>query len=799
MSNDTVAMDVKVCDFVDQGIICTNKNLHITYANRWVEIYSGRTAEYLKGKRLEEAFPEIRKNNRISFYFLALQGNHVSISHEIGEPLFLLSPSVEHPDIVNMIQNVKIYPLIEDGDIRGTITMIKDVTRDFLDNRKLERTVQDLQKARNDLIKSRELYKALVETISEILVICNERGIVSYISPSARSVLDIDPDQVMGTPWAVWVHPEDMPRVSRILDVFTKSVDKRRLFQNAPGLELRLRDRHGGWHYFEGVASIIKSGNMRGHLAISLRNIEQRKELEDRLKREETFLRTILDTVGVLIVVLDTKGRIILFNKACEAITGYKASEVIGKPVWDVLIPKDQRDEVIRVFSSLKKSLLPNAHENYWVTKKGEKRLISWSNSIVTDENKEIQYVIGSGIDITDQKELEEKLISSRQELLNQVHELEERNRMLGTANQMNETLTASTSEEEIYKTISVFMPRIFSSFSGVVLMNRQKEEVFTPHTAWGEKFNECSFVQVSECWAARTGRMYFCMRNNECLCSHSEVPLAKGYRHLCVPILYGSKCFGVICIGCSNHSGEKTTEFYAKRINFMENVVLMVARMIGIALNNSNLHKQLRDMSIRDPLTGLFNRRFMEETLTKEWHRAVREKRPLGLIMLDLDHFKRFNDTYGHLAGDNLLRYFGKFLQKNIRASDTPCRYGGEEFLIIMPGANLEVATKRANFLREAYSKELVPLNGNYIEGLTVSGGVAAYPESAKNIQEIIRLVDEALYEAKKSGRNRIVRAVGDRTGVRFELISGNGDVSPLNTKRFHYSEDEQQQEHYQ
>ncbi len=796
MGSDT--LDIRVCDFVDQGIICTDKNLHIIYANRWIEIYSGRTAEYLKGKRLEEVFPELRRNNRMSFYSLALQGNHVSISHEIGEPLLLLSPSIEHPDIVNMVQNVKIYPLIEDGDIHGTITMIKDVTRDYLDNRKLEKTVQDLRDARNDLIKSRELYKALVETISEILVICNEKGIVSYISPTVRSVLDLDPAQVMGTPWAVWVHPEDMPKVSRILNVFTKSGGKHRLLQNAPGLELRLRDQSGKWHYFEGVASIITNGGMQGHLAISLRNIEQRKELEDRLKREETFLRTILDTVGVLIVVLDIKGRIILFNRACEITTGYTASEVMGKAVWDVLIPEEQREKVIEIFSDLKNGMLPNTHENYWLTKEGDKRLISWSNSVVTNENNEIQYMIGSGIDITSRKELEDKLISSRQELLEQVHELEERNRMLGIVNQMNETLTASTSEEEIYKTISMFMPRVFSSFSGVVLMNSQKEDVFTPHTAWGEKFNECSFVHVSECWAARTGRIYFCLQNNECLCSHSEVPFTKGYRHLCVPILYGSKCFGVICIGCAHDSDGKGSEFYAKRASFMENVVLMVARMIGVALNNSSLHRQLRDMSIRDPLTGLFNRRFMEETLAKEWHRAVREKRPLGIIMLDLDHFKRFNDTYGHLAGDNLLRYFGKFLQKNIRASDTPCRYGGEEFLIIMPGANLEVTTRKANFLREVYSKELVPLNGNYVEGLTVSGGVATYPESAKNTQEIIRLADEALYEAKKSGRNRIVRATGGRSGVRFELVSGNGDVSPLNTKRFDYS-DEKQQEHYQ
>ncbi len=793
------ALNARVCDFVDQGIICTDEHFVITYANKWVETYSGRSSEYLLGKRIEDVFPELKKNNRISLYTLALQGNHIAVSHDIGEPLFLLAPSVEHPDITCMIQNVKIYPLINDRGICGTITMIKDVTKDFIHNKKLERMVTELRQAKSELIKSRELYKALVETISEILVICDERGIITYISPSVKAVVGLDPENVVGTPWALWVHPEDMPRVSRILSSLLKNSSVDQDLQQSNGVELRIRDSKDKWHYFEGIVNVITDGGIEGHLAISLRNVEQRKELEDRLKKEETFLRTILETVKILLIVLDSDGNVVLFNRACEEVTGYDSSEVIGNPIWDLLIPADQKEEVMEVFGELKRQSIPNVHENYWLTKDGKKVLISWSNSVITDERGNPQFIIGSGIDITEQRKLEDKLVFSSKQLMDQVHELEERNRMLATANQMNEILMAARLEDEIYKAASTFIPNIFSYLSGAFLVASQNEDVLTQHISWGKHLDGCSFVHVNDCWAIRTGRTLRCLHSGGCLCSNAEAVSSKGYALLCVPVIYGSTSFGILRLYSSTMVDKESEANIEKKLKFIENVALMIARMIGVALNNANLHRQLKDMSIKDPLTGLYNRRFMEETLSKEWHRAVREQRPLGVIMLDLDHFKKFNDTYGHLAGDHLLKYFGKFLLRHVRASDTPCRYGGEEFLIIMPGANVGVTTKRANFLRETFERELVPLNGNYVEGLTISGGVATFPESAKSMEEIIRLADEALYEAKKAGRNRIARAINDRSGIRFELISSNGDVASTNIKRIAIREEQEVQDHFQ
>lgn len=176
------------------------------------------------------------------------------------------------------------------------------------------------------------------------------------------------------------------------------------------------------------------------------------------------------------------------------------------------------------------------------------------------------------------------------------------------------------------------------------------------------------------------------------------------------------------------------------------------------MALANLKLRESLRNQSVRDPLTGLFNRRYMEESLERELRRFSRSQRPVGVIMLDLDHFKRFNDTFGHDAGDALLRELGHLLQTRTRKEDMACRYGGEEFVIVLSGASLEIAQERAEQLREKVKTLKVELRGHSLGAMTVSLGVAVAPHHGSTIAEILRAADLALYEAKKAGRDRVV-----------------------------------------
>jgi diguanylate cyclase (GGDEF)-like protein/PAS domain S-box-containing protein len=167
-----------------------------------------------------------------------------------------------------------------------------------------------------------------------------------------------------------------------------------------------------------------------------------------------------------------------------------------------------------------------------------------------------------------------------------------------------------------------------------------------------------------------------------------------------------------------------------------------------------------LREQSVRDHLTGLFNRRYMEETLKRELLRAARKKLSLGIIMLDVDDFKRFNDSYGHAAGDAILREFGNFLLKNVRGEDIPSRYGGDEFIIIMPDASRVVTLERAKFICEYAKQFRLHFEGQTLDAITFSLGVAIFPENGSSSTSILKAADAALYLAKREGRNRAVLA---------------------------------------
>lgn len=177
--------------------------------------------------------------------------------------------------------------------------------------------------------------------------------------------------------------------------------------------------------------------------------------------------------------------------------------------------------------------------------------------------------------------------------------------------------------------------------------------------------------------------------------------------------------------------------------------------RIVAVQKQLVAAREALRDQAMHDPLTGLFNRRYFQEALEREVHRADRGRQPVSVLMLDLDHFKKFNDTYGHQAGDSLLKKVGAMLDARTRVEDIACRYGGEEFVLILPGARIDVAVRRANELRKAMRE--ASLEDNQLGPVTVSVGVAGFPEHGTRGEALLRAADEALYRAKHEGRDRV------------------------------------------
>jgi diguanylate cyclase (GGDEF)-like protein/PAS domain S-box-containing protein len=167
-----------------------------------------------------------------------------------------------------------------------------------------------------------------------------------------------------------------------------------------------------------------------------------------------------------------------------------------------------------------------------------------------------------------------------------------------------------------------------------------------------------------------------------------------------------------------------------------------------------------LRELSIRDHLTGLFNRRYLEVTLERELQRANRKKLSVGIIMLDVDDFKYFNDAYGHAAGDAILQELGNLMLEHVRGEDIPSRYGGDEFIIILPDASREVTKKRAERFRDDAHAIQIQLEGHTLETVTISLGVAVFPEDGSSSAAVLKAADDALYRAKREGRGQVVSA---------------------------------------
>jgi len=176
-----------------------------------------------------------------------------------------------------------------------------------------------------------------------------------------------------------------------------------------------------------------------------------------------------------------------------------------------------------------------------------------------------------------------------------------------------------------------------------------------------------------------------------------------------------------------------------------------------GLALANLKLREVLKEQAIRDPLTGLHNRRFLEEMLARELARARRNKTPLAVIMADVDHFKRFNDTYGHDAGDTVLRSVAQTLKDHIRGSDIACRFGGEEFTLVLPETAIDAAREKTESLRQAIASLVLSHAGRPLGTITMSFGLAIFPEHGSDAAGLLQAADQALYRAKNDGRNRV------------------------------------------
>ena len=369
------------------------------------------------------------------------------------------------------------------------------------------------------------------------------------------------------------------------------------------------------------------------------------------------------------------------------------------------------------------------------------------------------QAVVESNARLTEEmskRECTQKELDQQTEKL--VRELTDRSQVNALLAKMGDLLQSCTDVTEALSIVLGFAPKLFPDLRGAVILLNASRSLLEVVGTWAECQLSGSVFEPNSCWALRTGHRYEVEAGSQNMnCGHATLVTSP---YICIPILAQGEALGVLHFQAAKDRREISASELSLAGTFAEQT--------GLSIANIRLREALRSQSIRDSLTGLFNRRYLEETLDREVHRTARASQPLSVTMLDLDHFKSFNDSFGHAAGDAVLHEIGLFFLRNTRADDIACRYGGEEFVLILPNADAEATRTRMEQMRSDAKKLRILHGGKPLGLITISAGIAAFPDQGSSPKQLMIAADAALYQAKKAGRDCVV-------------VAGGGDKLPL------------------
>ncbi len=477
--------------------------------------------------------------------------------------------------------------------------------------------------------------------------------------------------------------------------------------------------------------------------------------------------KTILGTAMDGFIIVDREGRFIDMNDAYCRIIGYAREELLRMDVWNIEAVEDRSD----VQAHMKRVV--ETGSDRFETKHKRK------DGVEIDVEVSVNHMnVDKGCffcfirDITERKRMDAELIATKAELEGKVAErklelndanteliyraakLECINYEITMIREAGDALSTCINAEEAYTVIAQHGEKCFPDDSGALFIMNPSRNILDAVSVWGPNPPEERVFVPEDCWAIRRGKKYSVNGPGAGVrCAHVK----EAGPYLCVPMIAQGDMIGVLHLSLADSDGACVPD---ERMQDRERLLTGLSEHAELELANIRLRQTLRNLSIRDPLTSLFNRRYMEESFEREIHRARRKNVPVGVLMLDLDHFKDYNDTFGHEAGDMLLRELGVILQGNIRASDIACRYGGEEFTVILPEAAIDVTCRMGEQMRLSVRRLQLLYGGKPLGAVTVSVGAAVYPDHGLSARDVINAADEALYKAKTQGRDRLIVA---------------------------------------
>ncbi|STY31793.1 regulatory protein (GGDEF domain) [Legionella wadsworthii] len=489
-------------------------------------------------------------------------------------------------------------------------------------------------------------------------------------------------------------------------------------------------------------------------LTFILANKELSRSLQSEQQRKiiEIQLRSILESATDMIAAVDTNYRYIIFNEAYleEFKRLFGISLMIGMSVDNIFSDQDSRNKLLDIW---KESLKGREFvKNIEIEVDEKQNVYEITSSLITNEINEIKGAVHIIRNITKQIEEQAELKESYNQLSLGMQALKDKNDQITLLVEMSDILLACGSLDELGNVMAKYCERMLHFARGYLYVMHPSKNYLEIATSWGSPNEQKTTFSPHECWAIRLGRTHYVRpAHNQLICNHVIQEQIDNSTYICVPLMAQNDIYGLLYLELINEIPE----------GFSENQRLLItafAELTALAFANVRLRENLRHQSIRDPLTGLYNRRYLEDFLLKQIHQSERTNVPLAVVMMDLDHFKKINDTYGHDAGDAVLKELGKILQEDIRVGDIAARYGGEEFIVVFYGVNDESIKSRAERIRHAVSRIQLKYGAQHVGPITISMGISEFPTHGHTPMELIESADKALYYAKANGRNMVV-----------------------------------------
>lgn len=453
------------------------------------------------------------------------------------------------------------------------------------------------------------------------------------------------------------------------------------------------------------------------------------RETEERLRQ----LKIAVEAMQLGVTITDMRGTILYTNPAEARMHGYDVTDLLGQDLG-IFAPTELRNPL----SPEQINQMKRLRESVNIKKDGSVFPVRLMSDVINDRQGQPVAVVTTCEDISERKRVEKML--------------KQRTRELMLLNRMSELLQTCHTEAETYRVIGQVCQKLFPEDSGCLCMMDHQQPHLKVVEFWG--------TPPQPSLTAAPGNRQGLTNPQELgiLCPYQSVCTEKDC--LCAPITASGEILGLLSLCFRHDDGIRSADPYHGNSKAKQTILSRIAEQYALALINLRLRETLRMECIRDPLTGLYNRRYMEESLEREARRARRRNSTIGIIMLDIDHFKQFNDVYGHDAGDLVLKELGLFFQRSTRGEDIVCRYGGEEFLLILPDAPLEVVMQRANDLHAGVKRLRLVYERNPLT-ISLSIGVAILPHHSSDVHEVVKAADDALYQAKKNGRDQVRVAV--------------------------------------